>query len=296
MNIAPWVPCSNCNTPITAEEKFMFHYFNEDVINCKACNHKLDWWSVMLAAIENNFMLNGVFAAVGAKSKIINIYLKPNERTTYKLSDYGIPKNAKILHVNYTSQGGNLFPAEIHGNDATLRVRHDQTTVYPIPFNAEPGEETKVSIFVTYADNLDSDISWKNLVEAFELYSMDDYKSAIIPANVAIESTLTPMLLQLINKHVAKNRTEDFFSQAATYGHQLNVLLPLLASIYKWPKLNDVIKGQLNRLRSFRNDIAHRGVPSSDIKKRDMALMLCSALFAFYYIQHIDQKSEQPNE
>ncbi len=268
----------------------MLDYFNGNKIECEECKEQHSWWGLVKNGITQNFMSSQAFSAIGANSSIIEFYLKPNERTSFKFSEHGIPESAKILHINYTPQGGGYFPIEVHGNDATRKERSDQVVVFPMPIGEDQEHETKVCAFVTWVEHSNIDASWKNMISAFEAYSANDYQSAIVPANVAVESVVTPFLYEYINQYIGKKRVKTFLDEAATYGHQLNVILPLIVSMLGLPTLNNSIRGSLNRLRSYRNDIAHQGNTGGDLTKEVVAEMLCASLFAFYYIKHLSDE------
>lgn len=285
--IAPWFPCLGCNHPIDVLEQHMHEYFNGTQIQCGKCKEKFEWWELLRNGITRNFMLSQAFSAIGANSNIIEFCLRPNERTVFKFSDYGIPETARILHVNYTPQSGGFFPIEVHGNDVTRKHRQNEVVVWPMPLGENQEVKTKVCAFVTWVEHSNIDASWKNMIAAFEAYAANDLTSAIVPANVAIESVVTPFLYEYITRHIGKKRVEIFLDDAATYGHQINVLLPLIASILGFPVLDERIRGALNKLRGYRNDIAHKGVPNRDLTKEEVAEMLSASLFAFHYIQYL---------
>ena len=294
--MAPWLPCLNCHRPIVVREHYMLEYFNGNKIKCEECKEQHGWWELVKNGITQNFMFSQAFSAIGANSTIIEFYLRPNERTIFKFSEHGIPESAKILHVNYTPQGGGLFPIETHGNDATRKQRHDQVAVWPMPLGDHQEDETKVCAFVTWVEHSNIDASWKNMIAAFDAYASNDLESSIVPANVAVESVVTPFLYEYITQYIGKSRVKVFLDDAATYGHQINVLLPLITSMLGLPILDDHIRGTLNKLRGYRNDIAHQGMPDGYLTKENVAEMLSASLFAFYYIQYLRIILEKPNK
>ncbi len=113
------------------------------------------------------------------------------------------------------------------------------------------------------------------------------YQSTILPANVAVESTLSRLLTDFLENTVSKKRAEDFLTNAATYSHQLNVLLPALVKNTSVPLLPDEIRGKLNRLRELRHEMAHKGFIDQILTKDETAECLCAALFGFHYLNLI---------
>lgn len=291
MNIAPWIPCTKCNAPIIVESNQIDNYFNNTPVICASCNTKLDWWQTTQKAIRENFMLNQAFSVIGANSKIIEVVLKPDSRTCIKLLDHGIPSNARVLYVNYTPQGGGLFPLEIHGNVPHRRILGEEIWLYPAVMNKEEAtSETKVSVMITWVAHNEDEIELLSITDAFNAYSNNQFLDSIVPANVAVESALSKLLSNYIGRVVAKQRAEDFLTDAATYSSQLNVVLPLIVSMKELPTIPDSIRGLLNKLRGYRNQIAHNGTTKKELTKEDTADVLCAALFGLRYISLIEAR------
>jgi AcrR family transcriptional regulator len=239
-------------------------------------------------------MHNQAFAFIGAQTLLFQLLLKDGQRTIYRFSDYGIPQDAKILYVNYTPSGGGLFPLEMHGNVPTRRFLSNEVVLYPMPFAADKTpEDTEVNVMVSWVPRTASDESWQSLVDAFEAYAHARYSSMIVPANVAVESALSRVLTGYLERFVSKRRIEDFLENAATYGHQLNVLLPVIASLKSLPLLPDHVRGALNRLREFRNDLAHAGTLKQPLDPHTAAEALCGALFGIHYVRYIEDQLSQ---
>jgi hypothetical protein len=114
--------------------------------------------------------------------------------------------------------------------------------------------------------------------------------TSVVPANVAVESSLSITLNNYLPQHVGKERTKSFLKDAATYSHQLNVVLPILVGLLKLPSLPEQIRGLLNSLRGLRNDIAHLGATENPIGKEQCAELLCAALFGFQYVLLLQRK------
>jgi len=289
-DIAPWIPCCKCNAPIVVDSSNYKKYFYNDPIMCTGCNSHIDWWEIVRRAIKDNLFENQVFATLGAESKIIAIYLEPEKKVKINLSEHGIPPDARILYINYTPQGGDLFPIEMHGNIPHRRGHRNEIVVYPVPFsNSNGGSRTKVSVMVTWINHSPDEVSLINITDSFEYYSNGHYQDCIVPANVSVESALSKLLTSYISKIASKNRTENFLTNDATYSSQLNVVLPMIVKFHKAPTLTDTIRGQLNKLRGFRNDIAHNGTTKKELNKDDTADVLCAALFGLNYIYLIDE-------
>jgi hypothetical protein len=232
-----------------------------------------------------------VFALVGAQATFTKIQLQPAQSFTLKLTDLGIPDDAKILDINYTSQGGSLIALESQTNNPHRfihNIRHE-IVLHPVPFRyGEPEVETPVGVFITWVPHTANDEPWENLINACRAYYSHQFTSAIIPANVAVEARLSRLLTSFLEGFAAKERVGRFLDDAATYSYQLNVLLPVFAELRNAPQLPDHIRGHLNSLRSYRNEIAHDGALTKPPTKEDVANCLCAALFAFHYLNLIE--------
>lgn len=290
LHLPPMIPCPNCLDRIPIDESYAAQYFKGVSLTCERCG-ETDRFEAARAAIEENFFSNTAFSFVGAISSHFEIELNPGERTTYRYSDHDIPSNARILFVNYTPQGsgggGAFMPLETHGNVATRLRRNDAVTVWPMPLG-EPTNGNKVGVFVTWVPSTSHDDSWLQLVDAFKSYADDDYASAIVPSNVAVEASLTKFLTIYLLSFSGRDRIERFLQDGATYSHQLNVVLPMIAKLTGQVTLPDQIRGSLNKLRSHRNAIAHTGTTEYQIEKPEAAELLTSALFGFRYVQLLE--------
>lgn len=284
MEITPWVRCPQCGAPMTIQDAYTVAYFDKGPVVCPACSADLDWWATILREVRENFMMNQAFGPVGAQSVVFRITLRSGERTQYKLSDHGIPTDARVLYVNYTPAGP-LFPVELHGNVATRRFVRNEITLWPVPLaNPADARPTDVNVLVSWVPHSQLDTSWGNLVDAFEAYASGSYDSAVVPANVAVEAALSVFLFEYFSQYAAGDSVKHFLDDAATYSHQLNVVLPLVSALGGAPELPDHIRGLLNRLRRLRNQIAHDGKLETSLSQAETAELLCSALFGFRYV------------
>lgn len=287
--MSPWVRCPSCGDTIYISDEYIIRHFHGQPVTCSKCRTALDWWTTARHNIEENFMYFEAFAFIGAKSTWFTLILQPGVRKIFKFSDHGVPAASKVLYVNYTP-GGSLFPAELHGNVPTRRFFTDEVALYPVPATDQPAVDTELNVMVCWVPSTIADDSWQSLVDAFEAYATDRYAAMVVPANVAVESALSRLLTHYLERFSSKKRVEDFLDAAATYSHQLNVVLPLVASLNAIPKLPDHVRGALNRLRGLRNELAHEGVITGAYDKRAGAELLCGALFGFHYVRYVESR------
>jgi hypothetical protein len=288
--VSPSTRCPDCGNAILISAASIIAHLYAVPTPCQSCGKQHDWWQITVRSIDENFMGNEALSFVGAKTTVFSMTLYPGKRATYRFSENGIPLGAKILYVNYTPNGGKngLFPLEWHGNVPTRRFPADEVILQPTPILPdEPGEETKLAIMVTWVSHSFADDAWQSIYDAFEAFIANRYPSVIVPANVAVESSLLLLLTRCLDPIVGKKKTEDFLTSAATYSHQLNVIMPLLTKPRSLPQLPTHIVGELNRLRSLRNKLAHSGATDKPLERKETAQLLAAALFGFHYIDHL---------
>ncbi|WP_124551098.1 hypothetical protein [Burkholderia sp. Bp9015] len=281
--------CPSCDSLNPILENSIFDYLVGNKIKCPNCEEPIDWWGMVRTIIFENFMFNEAFSPIGAKTTLFKLNIKNGQSGHYRLSDFNVPDGARVLYTNYTPEGtptGALMPIEVHGNVPTRVRPRDEVSFYPQPIGEIPPDEVTVCVMVTWIPDARGDAVWEGLVNAFEAYVNDDYDAAIVPANVAVEANLSKFMYEFLTcQGIARKRTESFLSDAATYSHQLNVLLPLVTSLTGLPKLSDDIRGRLNTLRGLRNEIAHHGRTEKPLTKDTVADLLTASLFGLRYVQ-----------
>jgi len=299
LRIEPPIACPLCNKLLRYDDTLItLEYFSGSLPTCPECGKTIDWFVAVLRAVRMEHFNFLILAPIGVQSFVVRIILKPGQQYSLDFREYGLPENAKILDINYTPEGGGLFPLEMQGNSPLRDRERHVRSLYPVALLKQSGDasDTKVNVLVTWISHTADDISWQNLVDAFIAYSEGNLNRAIIPANVAIESKLSRLMDNVLRRFAAKRNIEDFLKDAATYSHQLNVLLPLIAHILKVPMLPENIRGQLNRLRGHRHKLAHEGSLTSPVTREDVAELIVAALFSFHYLRLVeDSLSKRTN-
>lgn len=291
IEIPPWIRCSKCSTGISFDPEQILDYFASTQLHCRECNSSWDWWSIACMEVEDNHLGNQAFAFLGARTAIFKLTLREGQRVVYRFRDFGVPDNANVLYVNYTPDGGGLFPMELHGNVSKPKIFSNEIGLFPVPFdNRKVIGDTEVTVMVSWVPPSPDDDSFQSLVAAFEAYSNGRYQSMIVPANVTIESALSRLLTRYLKHVVSKKYAEDFLENAATYGHQLNVILPVITNLQNLPHLPNPVRGSLNDLRNYRNQLAHSGVLKEKLTKKTTARLLCGSLFGLHYVRHLESK------
>jgi hypothetical protein len=258
-------------------------YFSSVPIDCPDCKKPIDWWDVILSATREHFMLTGAFHVLGAITTAFKAPLKREAVTPMDFVSQGVPEDAIILSVNYTGHG-ELTPIQCHSNVPRYDPLNKKVAVYGASYGKDR-PDGGVAVAVTWVAPGSDEIGLCQLIDAARAYDAARYDSLIVPANVAVESTLGTAVYDWLTAFCGKERAERFLADAAVYSHQLNVLLPIACHTIGFKSLPDHIRGILNQLRCLRNDVAHRGVPSTPPSKDSAAEFLTAAVFGFHYAQ-----------
>jgi hypothetical protein len=221
--------------------------------------------------------------------------LQKENATQIDFVSQGVPEEAIILSVNYTANS-RLAPIQLHSNVPRYDPLNKNVAVYGASFGKDL-PDAGVYVAVTWIAPGSDEISIRQLVDAARAYDVERYDSMIVPANVAVESALGTAVYDWLTAFCGKERAERFLADAATYSHQLNVLLPVACYTIGLKPLPDHIRGVLNQLRGLRNDVAHHGVLSSSASKDLAAEILTAAVFGFNYARlfHAQVKRARSN-
>lgn len=291
------VQCPHCSVHFRISHDIIVRSLRGETVKCERCGEHLNWFQVVFNGILLNFMAVDAFVPIGARTTTFRLPVEQGKTVVVKFADYGLPPHARIFHINYTptppDAQGVLMPLEMHGNGATAhRFRGEEVVIYPAGLGNVIPQSHDVTVSVTWLPASVNDAGWLSLVNAFEAYVAGKYENCVVPANVAVESGLSRFMNRYLAEHgVSKARVDDFLVAAATYSHQLNVLLPLITSLAKLTPLSDSIRGSLNRLRDLRNGIAHHGQTKKPLTKEVAAEVLTAALFGLRYVQLLRMES-----
>lgn len=281
-------PCDNCKKiEFEVSEVNLLNYFMDKKMVCSVCGIKVDWWKLLLRHFKWEFK-DYTYGLIGAINTGIQIQIDPNQVITIDLNAIGIPNAAKILNINYTPDNGGVFPLEIHGNSPTRHIIPHKIYLYGRPTKADPST-TLVNVSITWIDSEPESELYINFVTAIEAFVVNKFEEAIIPANVTVEAKLTKVMKEYLAKFASKENVKSFLNDAATYSHQLNLMLPILAKNEAFPELPTHIRGLLNSLRTHRNTIAHDGRLLKAVDKSNMAELMCASFFGYGYLNLLEK-------
>ncbi|MDP9036349.1 MAG: hypothetical protein M3O50_16230, partial [Myxococcota bacterium] len=171
--------------------------------------------------------------------------------------------------------------------DATDSARQPTFLVHVLGVRLE-GEATdmQAQTTVTWAHHDADDEGRRSLNRALLALADGRLEDVVVPANVAVEVTLTRVLSEHLGRvGISRERVRDFMTAAATYSHQLNVLLPAVLHERGARRMPDHIRGLLNRLRDLRNDVGHRGESRTALTRDVVGECLAAAVFGFHYVR-----------
>ena len=288
MNVPANFHCLSCGAPNICSSNNAELYFKNIKQICVECKADIDWWEASVKSISKNFMYTQAFGILGAQGTIFKFALPPGKTTVLKFRDYGIPDNARILAINYTPNGP-LIPLQWHSNQLvegnSTWFGGNQTNevhLWPAELSGER-RETEINCLVHWIVTSTDDTVTGNLVDAFSAYAIEKFVDAITPANVAVEASINKVLNDYLGHFVGKRHVKEFLENNATYGSQLNVVLPVLSALNKCPGMPENVRGQLNRLRDLRNQLVHTGHLKMPVNKQEMAELLAAATLGVSY-------------
>lgn len=280
--------CNDCDHPVSYSVD-MLSYMHGETHQCTECKAEINIYQATVKTLigQSSFIFKAA-SLIDTKRTVFTLQLQPETPFTLKFVDFGIPSSASITSINFTPEGGSLFPLIMQGNQIMpARYIPNELVLYPAPIMRVPGEkvsETKINAFVTWTDSSNSDPSTLALLDAAYYFEQDLYEKLIVPANVAAERIIGNTCFTWLRNFSNKENTERFLQNSATYSSQLKILLPMIISLIGAPPLQHEIKGALNRLRELRNQIAHGGSLEQPLTKRDAAELFVSAVLTSNYL------------
>jgi predicted Zn finger-like uncharacterized protein len=293
LRLDSWGLCPHCSTSIGHNDALIDAYLQGGEVRCHSCRQTIDWWTFVVDCIIAKRSPFTMFSALGAVTNLFSIEMKPGEKRTIDLHDHGLPEDGRVLSLGYTPNFGNLFPLEVHGNFPERCFPPSHVTLYPMPVDDQQPRMTVVNVMLTWVRTGGREESWACLLDAAAVYAARRFPDVVIPANVAVEARMTRLVGQLLSGAVSRKRVRGFLTEAATYGHQLNVLLPALLSPHGVPMMPDHLRGQLNVLRRLRNRLSHEGVLKAPPDQESAAGYLAAAIFGFRYVDLVLARLEE---
>jgi hypothetical protein len=265
-------------------------FFQNGFVACEKCGESVNLWQATLAVAQSMPVLSWSISSLGATNTNFLKQVETGVIYTIDLTEYGAGKDARILSINYTGQGGPdgaVSAVEWHGNTPVRRFMGTAVRYLGVPLGeGKLPRAGKVAISVTWIRGEESD-AWPYLMGAFEAASAGDYSPALVFAQSAVEISMMPLIAKRLELRVAATRVKDFMNGDLTYGHALNIILPYFCGELGVRDMPAEVRGSLNKLRKQRNEIIHRGVKSSSIPTSDVAEAMAAAAFGFEFMRYL---------
>ena len=286
-----WIRCHHCNKFELPDigQGVKAYFFGKGLV-CGNCRERIDWWEAVQHILRSTFN-NLLFGMIGAKVSNFNFQLRANEVVELNLVHSGVPESAVVLHTTYVPFTQGLMPIVIGANPTSKYVHAKQFTILGFP-QGEPVEMSMVHVSVTWVDHNKEEHSIRNMVLAFDMFHNRQFERAVIPAQVAVETPLYLVMQRVLRRYGSKDHVDNFLA-VATYSHQLNVLLPMICQTNGFPALPDHIRGLMNKLRKYRNSLAHSGTLKASLQREEMAELLAASLFTASYIGFLNEHLHQ---
>jgi hypothetical protein len=279
--------CFACNAlvPIEREETVIRETLMGSPPGCAPCGVPIDVWTNTRFAMAHESGL-ALAAQVGARHTAILYRLGVGELATIDLREKGVPADAVILRVVHrASLAEGLGIVDIDATDSARAPGHS-VRVLGVRLSETDATDMQAQTTVTWAAHDADDDGRRSLNRALLAVATGRLEEAIIPANVAVEVTLARVLAEhLRGLRLSEKRIAPFMTEAATYSHQVNVLLPLVLAGTPAPPMSDHLRGILNRLRALRNDAGHRGKAREPLTADVVGECVAGAVFGFHYVR-----------
>lgn len=285
--IGPYAHCPECNFVSEFKDTDLHAYFEGKPKYCDTCHSLFDWFKALTHSSDFTY---ATYTAVRAVTTHFSIKLAPGESKEVDFTREMGGEDGRILMVKYQARGESpdaVTAIELH--DATpVRRNRPKVSLY----GRGGTKETAINIDLIWSPRSKDDPSWESLVDSYEALNAGEYADALMPANVAFEVRLGRFLNDLIRSKtsIGKDRVERFLSDGATYGHQVDVLLPFVWSVLALPPLPNPVAAGLKKLRKHRNALAHRGEPDSAVAKTEAISMAVSAVLGCIYVDYLRKR------
>ncbi|OBT20922.1 hypothetical protein A9266_12915 [Vibrio tasmaniensis] len=268
--------------------------------NCSKCHKKpnsiFDYQSeykdYIRKVFENNFF-GAFYDFLETETVTATCEFHENRINTINLKDLGVSDSALILSVNLTPNG-KITPIEMHGNDVFFKQDYNNKNISYWPAEIFGGVGKRVSISVKWIDE-HIQAQHNNFLEMMKGFVHRDQNLFIMGGNRSVEENLlqlcmlalTPSRDEFVGKPKEHEKeTRNFLISSATYSHQLKFLLRLICQSYNIPAISREILKDIDRVRGYRNEIAHRGKLNFVLEESDF-LHLASSITAVYSLLHL---------
>lgn len=288
------VPCSRL-IPTLTENPIMLELAGRPML-CPSCAKPVDVRSHLLTWLAMPGVGLSFFnLPIGVQTTRILFKIRHNESITIDAHKHGVPADAVVLARHYNSHDdwpgdAHIYPNEVHGPQGGRVVRDGKWRVFgrgegPGPFRPTPAE---CSVSITWTPRSWDRPGWDCLATAFRMFADRNFEGAIVPACGAVEVSLGATLNQFFVERVrlSKDNIRSFMRDAA-FGHQLNVILPMLLHLTDRPPITEKLRNELKALKDARNVVAHGSGVTAGIDQATAAKHLVAAVYGFQLMRMV---------
>lgn len=282
----PVLMCFKCSAlaPVEREDTVVRETLLGKPPQCPKCSAAIDVWKNTRFALMRGDGL-ALATQVGAHHTSVLYRLGVGEISTFDLRDKGVPCDAMLLRIVHRAFPDKFTIADLDATD-TARAPGFDVHVLGVRLGDNDATDMQAQTTVTWAIHDADDDGRRSLNRALMAVATGRPNEAIIPANVAVEVTLGRVLTEHMRAiGISEKRIDPFMTDAATYSHQVNVLLPLVLDGSGAPAMSDALRGTLNRLRGLRNAVGHTGKPKEPVTHEVVGECVAGAVFGFHYVR-----------
>jgi hypothetical protein len=278
--------CPSCHVVLPAIYPVFEAYFRSQDITCPRCEGTLPpLWDLAMETVREDWTFMRVYQLAGANQTHFSAWLKADTVVQLNFNRWGIPKKAEILKEYYSPIG----PADGHfivplRFDRSNNVPRHLRLIYGATYGRKTEPRCKLMVGVSWIVPGQDEVSTHHLVDAVKHYAGGRYDALTVPANVAVEAALTPVIRDWVTTFSEQWKT------IARQPVQTSVLSLIAADTLRVPRLNTAIRGILDDLRDRRNSMGHAGKAGAHqrpLTATTAGELLTAAIFGFHYARFL---------
>lgn len=278
--------CPSCHAVLPAIHPAFVAYFRGQTILCPRCKKPLPpLWDLALTTLQRDWTFQLVYQLAGATQTYSSSWVKADKTVHVNLDRHGLHKKAEILLERYQAIGEGdhpiLYPIRW---EPSSNVPPHTRLIYGATWGRKTPTKLKLNISLTWIAPGREEISTHHLVDAVKQYAGGRYDAMTVPANVAAEAALTPVIRDWVTAF------DKDWKTIARQASQVNLLSLIVADTLRVPRLDVKIRGLLENLRNQRNSMGHSGRPDPNQPPLDATTageLLTAAIFGFHYARFL---------
>lgn len=278
--------CPSCRAVLPTIHPAFVAFFRGQTLICPRCKKALPpLWDLALMSLQEDFTFQRVYQLAGAKQTYDSAWVKADKNVYLNLDRHGVHKQAEILAEKYQSIGEGDLPFILPLRwEPSSNVPPHGRFIYGATWGRKTPPRLKLHISLTWIVPGREEISTHHLVDAVKQYAGRRYDAMTVPANVAAEAALAPVIRDWVTafdpdwKTIARNAV------------QVNLLSLVVADTLRVPRLDAKIRKLLDELRGRRNSMGHAGKPDAHQRTLNATTageLLTSAIFGFHYARFL---------